>query len=367
MGNATDDRSDDGNDILTQLKSEGNRSSTNSTSSLSDSINASDFEYGNNSRTDMKTLDESLSNFDALLLSRGNAGPTQRLNSSFGSLNKTRSVRQLDNNNGPKSSYPRRRSSVHGYSSTDTYEIGSPTFYNEFKASVDDWNSELPLDSDDENNTSLYSQLNASNTASVKSPSKHSKDRVKVSTTTGSSEELSESKSPSKERKMKKTKSKGRDVVGEGNVGEHDAAAVAPPSSSRTLLPSKKSSWKVTSGNWNGSGDEAASVAISTTTGTANAGKKKGKTTTTTSSSSSLSKMVGSSAMFRTLRGGMSFRSTDSTKSTGSHNNNNNNNSNSNNAGMSKSEHFPKPTINCNHNNTSSKAVLVEGTCTEYE
>ena len=362
MGNATDDRSDDGNDILTQLKSEGNRSSTNSTSSLSDSINASDFEYGNNSRTDMKTLDESLSNFDALLLSRGNAGPTQRLNSSFGSLNKTRSVRQLDNN-GLKSSYPRRRSSVHGYTSTDTYEIGSPTFYNEFKASVDDWNSELPLDSDDENNTSLYSQLNASITASVKSPSKHSKDRLKVSTTTGSSEELSESKSPSKERKMKKTKSKGRDVAGEGNVGEHDAAAVAPPSSSRTLLPSKKSSWKVTSGNWNGSGDEVAPVAIATT---ANAGKKKGKTTTTTSSSSSLSKMVGSSAMFRTLRGGMSFRSTDSTKSTGSHNNNNNN-SNSNNAGMSKSEHFPKPTINCNHNNTSSKAVLVEGTCTEYE
>lgn len=290
----TDEMSDDScSDVLTQLKDDRNRSSAHSTAPLSDSITASEFEYGNDSKTENINLNESLSTFDAMLQARGNGGRTQRLNSSFGSLTKTTSFREID---GPKPKHARRRSSVHGYTPSDTYEM-SPCFHTEFKASVDDWNSELPLDSDDEI-TASYSQLNSS-VKSVKSPKKSEKVKAstveKVENSDAEQQRFEDSmKSPSsgKARKLRKAKSSSADI---SNVG----VASSSKSKDRKSKTEKFSLCKLES------------------------------------------RFVQS---VRIIRGGMSFRSTDSSKSG--------------NTSLSKSDHF-------HHKNNNSKSVLVEGTSTE--
>jgi hypothetical protein len=325
---ATDDMSDDSNDILTQLKHDGTRSSAHSTAPLSDSITASDFEYGNDSRTDQMNLNESLNNFDAMLQARGSGsgGRTQRLNSSFGSLNKTTSVRNFD---GPKPIYARRRSSVHGCTPSESYEM-SPTFHTEFKASVDDWNSELPVDDEDGDDiTSSYSQLNAS-IKSVRSPT--TTDKVKVSTVERDGKAhadqslLSSMKSPSSKqhvRKLKKTKSQGST---DPSVSQNISLPHPP---SRSLLPSGKSSFLKSKSTVNS--QESETEVIPRNRVNTNSSKHKERKT------GSLSKLESRFAQsVRCIRGGMSFRSTDSSKSNNS---------------LSKSEHYQK----------NRKSVLVDG------
>lgn len=326
---ATDDMSDGSDDILTQLKNDGTKSSAHSTAPLSDSITASEFEYGNDSRTDQMNFNESLSNFDAMLQARGNGGRTQRLNSSFGSLNKTTSVRHFEN--GAKPVYARRRSSVHGCTPSEFYEM-SPTFHTEFKASVDDWNSELPVDDDDEI-TASYSQLNAS-IKSVQPPA--TSDKVKVSTldridnANADQSFLDSMKSPSSKlhvRKLKKTRSSSNGIGDAAGIGKHDPFVVSPDvphPSSRSLLPSGKSSLLKAKSTLTNDGCDTEGIPR-------NGSKHK------TSSLGMLESRFVQSVRCR-LRGGMSFRSTDSTKSNNS---------------LSKSDHVIK-----NHHK---RSVLVEG------
>ena len=295
----TDDMSDDScSDVLTQLtvKHDGNRSSTHSTAPLSDSFTASELEYGNDSKTDNMNLNESLSNFDAKLLARGNGGRTQRLNSSYGSLNKTTSVRDFD---GAKPKPSRRRSSVHGCTPSDTYEM-SPSFQTEFEASVDDWNSELPLDNDDEI-TASYSQLNSSILLS-KSPK--TSDQVKISTVD------------------KVENAKADEGLEKGTI----------KSSSVSKVPKSRKS-KSTIGSADGGHIGGAN----------SSGKSKDrKSKTEKFGLSMLESRIAQSV--RNIRGGMSFRSTDSAKSG--------------NTSLSKSDHF--------HKKNTSKTILVEGASTEF-
>lgn len=383
-GSLADDIADDNNDsdhILTQLKNEGTRSSSaHSTAPLSDSITASEFEYGNDSRTDLMNLNESLSNFDAMLQARGNGGGrTQRLNSSFGSLNKTTSVRNFE---GSKPVYARRRSSVHGCTPSELYHL-SPTFHTEFKASVDDWNSELPVDDDDDYDgviTSSYSQLNAS-IQSIRSPT--ATEKVKVSTTIDSTNTNTDSslpktmKSPSSKqqgRKLKKTKSQIKDVADGNDAGvtttgkssskasSSSAPAVTttqnhnnnnnsnlPQPPSRSLMPVKSSLLKsksssvtdcATNSNEKISWNRVQSSSSSGGSTKHNKDRKAAATTVVAKLTGSFSSKL-ESRFARCIRGGMSFRSTDSTKS---------------NHSMSKSDH------NNNYGQKNKRMVLVEGT-----
>jgi hypothetical protein len=142
-----------------QLRMSSHGSSTHSTSRLSDSMTSNlDLEYGCNETETTKQpkslnkkkiysvdFNGSMSDWNSELETLGCKTRQELLNASFGELTKTTSDRNF---NCPKPAR-QRRMSVHGYTPSQSMERRT-SFRSTYKATVDDWNSELPVDSDDE-------------------------------------------------------------------------------------------------------------------------------------------------------------------------------------------------------------------------
>jgi hypothetical protein len=147
-----DDVNDCDKDVLARLMCDAVGSSTHSTEQLSDSMTATDVDFGNDSKTEVDALNESLVLFDAMLLAKSvpNIDGMHSLNSSFGLLSKASSCRTFGD-----PTHPQRRRSVHGSTPSQNEDFRS-SFQSEFRASVDDWNSELPIDDVDDDHESSF-------------------------------------------------------------------------------------------------------------------------------------------------------------------------------------------------------------------
>lgn len=179
-----------------------------------------DYEYGSTSNDPKGDLKECLKNWDDMLNMNKSAS---RLNSSLGDLAKTKSSRNFE---APKPARSTRRMSVCGYTPSETMERRS-SFQQTYKETIDDWNSELPVDDDEEDPYERYK---------IKAPTTTKETSAPVVALVNDA--ISPLRKLTKTRSKRVLKTNSNDNSIDGNNSEHTTSSVRSPLRSM-LLPSR--------------------------------------------------------------------------------------------------------------------------------